>query len=441
MEAKTANDPRDLTIHLRDAALYILLRWRAWLVTALVGALLFTAGWYAVDWRNYEMGQTDPEPLAALSADARARVAAAMGYRAAYRRVCAYNETAPLMQIDPGAVHTRRMRLLITGEGSWAAAWLYREQVESEGAYHELVESSTDAPYLAELLSVSVESEPTQTPTRVFLALQVQAPTEELCNRLSSVVRRTVEGAISSVADAVGTHTCTWAYDRYAVLRDETVATRQQDSLASQSALGEQYDAAYRALMAEEKEYVLRLLGQATAADPAPLPAVRKGAWVWGLLLGGGIGLAWQAVRYLFCGRVLSAADVVSRHGVAVAGVLGENNRRLRRLRDRAEEQGLVWQRVAVTAAREGVSHLYVSAPPAWRAHLTGLAAALAPHGILLSVGDSPCADGYAAQTMADCDGLLVVAVRERTTHRAVAQDVAQARQWDIPVLGVLLWQ
>lgn len=441
MEAKPTYDPRDLTVHLRDAALYILVRWRLWLVAALVGALLLTVGWYAVDWRTYEMGQTAPEPLTALSEDARARVAAAMGYQAAYRRICAYNEAAPLMQIDPGAAHTRRMRLLITGEGSWTAAHLYREHVESEGAYRELAEQPTGAPYLAELVAVSVESEPTQIPQRVFLTIQVQAPTEELCNRLSSVVRRTVEEAVASVTAAVGEHTYAWAYDRYAVLQDEAVAIRQQENLASQSTLGEQYDTAYRALTAAEKEYVMRLLGQTAATDPATPPILRKTAWVWGFLLGGVVGLVWLAVRYLFCGRVLSAADVVSRHGIAVVGVLGKRPRRWRRLYDRVEEEPLVWQRIAVTAVREGVSHLYVSAPPAWQERLPHLAAALATHHVLLSVGDSPCTDGTAAQTMAACDGLVVAVERERTAHRAIAEDVAQARQWGIPVLGVLLWQ
>ena len=93
MEAKTAYDPRDLTVHLRDAALYVLMRWRLWLAAALTGAILLTVVRYAEDRRTYEAGQSAPAPMATLSADARARVASAMGYQAAYRRVCAYNET------------------------------------------------------------------------------------------------------------------------------------------------------------------------------------------------------------------------------------------------------------------------------------------------------------------------------------------------------------
>lgn len=444
METKTGYDPRDLTVHLRDAALYVLMRWRLLLAGALAGAILLTAVRYMQDLHAYKMGQSAPAPITTLSADARARVASAMGYQAAYRRVCAYNETAPLMRVDPGAAPTRRMRLLITGEGCWTAAYLYREYVVSESLYRDLAENNTTATDLAELVTVEVESEPTwQAPRQVFLTVQVLAPTEELCNRLSSVVRRTVEEVSAVVVAAVGEHTHTWVFDRYAVLRDETVATHQQASLEQQSQLRDKHTAAQRMLTTEEKEYLLRLMGQASAADPLPPPSLRRTAWLWGFLLGGGAALIGLLLGYLFCGRVLSAADVVSRHGVAVLGVSGEPEKSplVRRLKDRTEEGALVWQRLAVSASAEGVTRLYVSVPDGENAGLEGLAAALAERKVSLLVGESPAADSEAAKALSSCDGVAIAVHWGHTAHRVVAEELALARQWHIPVLGVVLMQ
>lgn len=444
MEVKRAYDPRDLTVHLRDAALYVWMRGRLLLAAALVGALLLTALRYVGDWRRYRMAQAEAAPITTLSADARARVASAMGYQAAYRRVCAYNETAPLMHVDPGAAPTRRMRLLITGDGCWAAACLYRDYVEAETPYRDAAENGMPAAYLVQLVSVAVESEPTQSaPQRVFLTIQVLAPTEELCNRLSSVVRGTVEQAYAAVAAAAGEHRAVWAFDRYAVLRDETVAARQQSSLEEQTMLLDKHTAAQRALTAEEKAYVQRLAGQNSVLEPMAPPVVNRTAWLWGFLLGGLVGLAWLAVRYLFCGRVLSAADVISRHGTTVLGVLGDADTRwmLRRLRDRPEEETLVWQRLTVCAVTAGVTRLYVSADAERRPRLDGLRAALERQGIALIVDGSPRVDGTAAEALASCDGLVIAAVWGETAHRTIAEEMALAEDWRIPTVGILVWQ
>ena len=437
----TANDPRDLTIHLRDAALYLLLRWRLWASAALAGAILLTAVRYVEDLRRYRAEQAAPAPITTLSADGRARVAAAMGYEAAYRRVCAHNEAAPLMRIDPGAAPTRRMRLLITGEGCWTAACLYQEYVEAEHLYREVAETEAQAPYLAELVTVAVEVEPAETaPQRAFLTVVVIAPTEETCNRLSSVVHRAVEEGYAAVAQAVGDHLCTWAFDRYAVLQDETVATRQQTALEQQTHLQEAYAAAKRELTAAEEEYLLRLMGQ-TVGGTASSPTISRVAWLWGFLLGGGVGFVWLMVGYLFCGRVLSAADAVSRHGVAVVGVLGDRRRPFARLRDAAEEPLLLWQRLAVAAQAKGVTRLYLSVSAEEERRLTGLSQVLTAHGVSLSVGRSPAADAASAQTLSACDGAAVACLWGVTTHRAVARELALAKQWDIPVVGLLLLQ
>lgn len=442
MERDKAYDPRDFTIHLRDLVLYVLVRWRLWLSAALAGAILLTLWRYVDDVHRYRMGQTAPAPLTALSADARARVASAMGYQAAYQRVCAYNETAPLMHIDPGAAPTRRMRLLVTGEGCWTAACLYREHVVSESLYREMADETTRAADLAELVTVEVECETTQqTARRVFLTMQVLAPTEELCNRLSAAVRQAVEDAFADVAAAAGPHGHTWAFDRYAVLRDETVATRQQASLEQQTALQEKHAAAHRALTADERAYIQRLMGQTTDAAPATPPVIHRTAWLWGFLLGGGAGVLLLAVRYLFCGRVLSAADAVSRHGVAVIGVLGGDKRRFARLRDAAEDGALVWQRLAVSAATQGVTRLYLSVPAAQESRLAGWIPPPEKRSVAVSVGGSPATDGGAAQAFSACDGLVVACVCGATAHRDVAAQVALAKQWGIPVVGLLLLQ
>ena len=441
MERDNAYDPRDFTIHWRDLALYVLVRWRLWLSAALAGAILLTLWRYVDDAYRYRTAQTTPAPLTDLSADSRARVASAMGYQAAYQRVCTYNETAPLMRIDPGATPTRRMRLLVTGEGCWTAACLYRELVVSESLYRDLADSATTAADWAELVTASVESESTQqTARQVFLTLQVLAPTEEQCGRLSAAVRQAVDDGFAAVAATAGAHGHTWAFDRYAVLRDETVATRQQASLEAQTTLQEKHAAAQRALTVAEREYIKRLMGQTADTDQITPPTIHRLAWLWGFLLGLGVGVALLAVGYLFCGRVLSAADATDRHGVAVIGVLGSGKRRFSFLRDPTEDGSLVWQRLTVSAARRGVTRVYLSVTEG-ESHLDGWVPPPEERGLSVAVGASPATDGEAARKFSTCDGLVMVCRRGQTTHRDVAAQMALARQWDVPVVGLLLWQ
>lgn len=441
MEQDKAYDPRDFTIHLRDLVVYVLVRWRLWLSAALAGAILLTLWRYVDDANRYRTAQSAPAPLTDLSADSRARVASAMGYQAAYQRVCTYNETAPLMHIDPGATPTRRMRLLVTGEGCWTAASLYRELVVSESLYRELADETTTAADWAELVTAAVDSESThQTARQVFLTVQVLAPTEEQCARLSAAVRQAVDDGFAAVAAAVGAHGHTWAFDRYAVLRDETVATRQQASLEAQTSLQEKHAAAQRGLTAEEKEYVNRLMGQSDETPPPSPPTIHRLAWLWGFLLGFGIGVALLAVGYLLCGRVLSAADVTDRHGVAVIGVLGGKKRRFAFLRDKGEDGALVWQRLAVSAARRGVTRVYLSMPEG-ESHLDGWIPPSEERSVAVSMGESPVTDGGAAQTFSACDGLVMICRCGQTAHRDVAAQMALARQWGVALLGVVLLQ
>lgn len=428
-----AYDPRDFTIHLKDAALYILLRWK-WLVSAaLAGAILLTVAQYVMDISRY---RSDTSTAVTLTAEERAHVAAALSYEAAYRRLCAYNEGAPLMHIDPAATPTRQMRLLVTGENALAAARLYREFMTAQALYRDVAVEGAQAAYMAEMVTVTVENEMVQAPSRqAFLSVQVVAPTEETCARLSAVVYRLVEEEQTAVTEAVGVHTARWVVDRYAVARDETLAARQQASFEEQTRLGEQAAAARQGLTAQELEVYRRQLEGTTDKEEVSPPTVSHRAWLWGFLMGGGIGMVALSVGYLFCGRVLSAADVISRHKVAVLGILGKG----RPLQDAAEDSALVWRRLAVTAQRQGVTRLFVSAESeeGWG----DLCTVLAGYGITLSVGASPAIDGGGAQTLAACDGCVLALRRGVTRHDRVAQEIALARQWGIPLLGVVLLQ
>ena len=426
-----AYDPRDLTIHLKDALLYILMRWKLLVSAALAGAILLTVGQYVAELSRY---RAQPSATDTLTAEGRARVAAAVSYEAAYRRLCAYNESASLMHIDPGATPTRRMRLLVTGENALAAAGLYRDAMTAESLYRDIAEGA-QAAYMAELVTVTVENETAQQPLKqAFLSVQVVAPTEEVCGRLSAAVHRCAEEVQAAVFDAVGTHTARWVVDRYAVVRDEVLPARQQASFEEQSRLQAQAATARQALTAQEERVYWRQLDGTAVTEERAAPRVSHKAWLWGFLLGGGIGLLALSVGYLFCGRVLSAADVAGRHKVAVVGVLGKS----RPLQDAAEDRDLVWRRLAVAAQKRGVSHLFLAAEEGdW----SDLSAVLGEYAIALSVGGAPTADGGAAQKLAACDGCVLGLYWGRTRHDRVAQEIALARQWDIPLLGVVLLQ
>ncbi len=448
MNKQTEFDPRDLVIHFRDLVLYVALRWRSILLVALAGAVLLGGFTYWRDMSLYGATTEKTEVVTPAEPDDEglARVATVQNYRAAYASLCAYNQSAPMMSIDAMAVHTRRMSYLVTGDCAYTAATLYSKSLASQELYADLnTKDETPPAYLAELLNVKLTYETVDSPAHcVFLDVEIVAPTKALCKQLSNLVRETVTGLTAPVKEVVGEHKGEWAFDRYVVAGSEAVRTRQLDSLKQQKQLQTDLAAAEGALTAGDRAYLNRLEKQEVEPDadhPAPKPDLNVKMVVLGFIAGFALLAMWHALRYLFCGRVLSENDLLARHNAVVFGSLkGEKKRCFvdgllcRLLQDKDADESLLAQQVALSAVSSGkASVCLVGDLP------TAFAEELSKNNISAQVAENParCAEGM--HRLAESDGMLLAVHNGVTRHADVAYILTVAKTLDCPVLGIVI--
>lgn len=449
-------EPRDLVIHFRDLVLYVALRWRSILLVALACAVLFGGFAYWQDTKQYASTSENHQAIIHADPDAEglARVATVQNYRAAYASLCAYNQSAPMMHIDFMAVHTRRMSYLITGDNyvltgdnAYAAATLYSKSLASQDLYADLGEQDKDVlpAYVAELLSVKLTHENTQTPVKsVFLDIEIVAPTKALCNQLADLTRDTVSDLVGPVTESVGNHTGKWVFNRYTVTGSEAVRTHQLESLKQQKQLQIDLAAAEGALTAADRAYLSRLEKQEVEPTPGaaqPKPNLSVKSVVLGFLIGFALMVLWYALRYLFCGRVLSENDLVARHGVTVFGTLGGERKRCfvdralcRVWQDEDTDPDLLARQVVLSAENAGLTTVYV---------MGGLpdtfAEELSENNISVVTGDNPADSGKDMDGLATADGLLLAVRAGVTRHADLARALALAKTLDCPVLGAVI--
>ncbi len=443
-------EPRDLVIHFRDLVLYVALRWRSILLVALACAVLLGGFTYWQDVKLYNAtAESTPQLVTPAEPDAAglARVATVQNYRAAYASQCAYNQSAPLMRVDFMAAHTHRMSYLVTGDNAFATATLYSKSLTSRDLYAGLEEQDEEVlpSYLAELLAITLTYETVDSSVQsVFLDVEIVAPTKELCDRLSALVRETVSDLVIPVTKATGKHTGSWVFDRHAVTVSEAVRTRQLDSLKQQKQLQTDLAAAEGALTAAERAYLNRLEKQ--EEEPAPgvapaKPSLNLKKSLLGFLIGFALLAMWYALRYLFCGRVLSENDVVARHVVAVPGTLeGEKKRCFvdrwlcRLLQDKGADPHLLACQLVLCAEKDGITSVYVAGDlPA------AIAQKLDENNIEVMTGDNPADSGVGMNRLSTADSLLLVAHSGVTRHADLTRALKVAKTLDRPVLGIII--
>ena len=446
---KTEFEPRDLFISFRDLMLYILLRWKSILLVALAGALLLGGLTYARDYRRYHVvgeSAVEGEPaLPELTSEGEARLALVQRYQKAYDSVCAYNENAPMMKIDFTAAPTRRITYLVTGENGAATAALCRRVLESEDLFASIVARYTEEQqavwpaYLAELVTVEAEYDPSDAAAWTLLTVEIVAPDETLCGQLAEALRNGVEQVMSTATDVTGT----WMSNNCSVRVSQRVYTRQMDSLKQQKQLQTDLNAALDALTADDKAY---LDGAQHADDPAwqyPEPAVNVKAVVLGFAAGLAAMVLWYALGYLFCGRVLSEEDLAVRHGVPVLGsVAGEPakcplNRLWRRwLQDKTADSALMACRLVLMTKEAGITALYVMGelPETFIRELE-------ENNVSVVMGGNPAENTAGMNALSTADGLVAVVCRETTHHAELTRALAVAENLNRPVLGAVILQ
>lgn len=445
---KTEFEPRDLFLSFRDSMLYILLRWKSILLVALAGALLVGGLTYVRDTRRYQAaGETAThEPaMPELTTEGAARVALVQRYQKAYDSVCVYNENAPLMKIDFTAAPTRRITYLVTGQNSVAAAALCRQVLMAEDLFVQMTARFTEEQravwpaYLSELVTVETEHDPSDAAAWSLVTAEIVAPDEELRDQLADLLRSEMERVITSANGVKGK----WMADVGSVRYSERVYLRQMDSLKQQKQLLTDRNAATAVLTAVDKAY---MDGTQHVDDPDwqyPAPSVSVKAVALGFAAGFALMVLWYALRYLFCGRVLSEEDVAVRHGIPVLGSVAGTpakcplNRLWRRwLQDKPADPALLACRLALMAEEAGMTCVYAMGDlPSVFVH------ELEQNNISVVAGGNPAEDAESMNGLTTTDGLVAVVHGECARHADLARGLAVARDLDCPVLGAIILQ
>lgn len=458
MNSKTEWEARDIFVRFRDMLLYVLLRWKSILLVALAVAIAATGIKFWQDTNRYnsivkaqtqtQEQETEAEPL---DADGLAHVALVQRYQWNYDSLCAYNTTAPMMKIDFQKVPTQQMSYLITGTRSFAAATLCRESLLDEMLYADLAETlSTDEQavlpaHLAELVTVELEQDATENGDSVFVQVRVIAPNKSLCESLAEVVRDNVASVMGMVQRKLGNCRGQWMFDQYGKVRSETVRDLQLARLAEQDKARQDLKKATDNLTAAEEDYLF-VSDQEEKEEPTwsyPAPKLSLLTLVLGLIGGALVMAVWYGIRYLYCGRVLSAAEMEARYGLAVFGAVagtgkqGVVSRWLRGLlQDKASEPFLLWKRMALATQNAGVRSVYLVGDSA---RLEGLTQVMEQQGVSLHIGSSPLANPDTMAALAGAEALILTADLEITAHKTVAAELELARQLGCKTLGVLL--
>ncbi len=462
MNESRKNAPQDLVLVFRDLLLYVLLRWRSILAAAVVLAVLAGGFRFWQDSRRYEMLTAGNAPTEELSDSSLAKVRAVLAYRNAYESACAYNKSALLMHIDPEAVPTRHFSYLITGERPFAVAALLQKHLAEESLYTAVTGKTAPADdplalYLAELVTTTLDiPEPdAATPEAdayLLLNVAVVAPTEELCTAVAQVVEQRVETLTRSMREELGAFTCTSVYDRYAVLRSATIREQQQANLNTQNTLETKLADARAALTVTERDYLEQYTEDTDgASSTAPKPTLSKKAVLLGFLAGGALLTLWTVLRYVFCRRVLSRADMALRYTFPVFGTVAGKSKRegsLRRwlkarLQDKPEPLPLIGAQIALAAGQLGAKSVYVTGY-GWTADSPlprELQETLTRQGIALTAGAYPTATVQGVEALAATEAVLLIETVDVSSHTDLTHTLELTDRCGKPVLGAILIQ
>ena len=355
------------------------------------------------------------------------------------------------MQVDPAAAPTGTLYYLVTGEQAYETVALYRKHLTQAELYAGLEGcGDTLAACPAELLTTGIERDELYGDhTRLFMSIQVLAPTEELCRQMMDLIKSEATALVSTLQAQTGAFTCSLVYERLAVLRQPTLLESQRNNHTKLTALQTELDTARGKLNSAQQAY----LGITAKARTASVPRVSV-KWA---VLGFGAGLLlpalWFALRYVLEQRVQSKQDLMLRYALPIFGGLDTPARKkwskvdrwlISLLRDAADPPTLAQRQVALALARGGYRRVYLAQSDltdAERASLDGLRKQLEEKGVALTEGACPPRDGDTLEQMAAADAVLPVVKIGGSRHATVYRTLELAQQLDRPVAGILLLQ
>jgi len=450
VKKNTVYEARDIFVRFRDLLLYVLLRWKSVLLVALAVAVLATGIKFWQDTNRYnaiEKAKTaaeepEEEPL---DDDGKAHVELVKWHQKNYESLREYNLTAPMMKINFQAVHTYRLNYLITGNNSFVTATLLEDSLQDEMLYSALTErfSVEENAHLAELVTITIKEDAAEYSNAKVVELVVIAPTKEMCEAITDVVREMADAVNKKIQREVGGSYGRWEFDEYGVVTREEVKTLQKEKLTAQDKAREELEKATESLTTAEEDYLFVRDKEEEPTLTYPNPTVSKTTLILGFVGGVLLMALWHGLRYLYCGRVLSSVELSVRHDLPAFGALAGTKKRfivdrwLRRwLQEEDSADFLLWHRMALTAKNAGIRSVYLVGDPA---RLEGLTDVMEQQGVTLHIGDSPLSAPEALASLAQAEAVILTADLEVTRHKTVAAELELAEQLGCKPLGALL--
>lgn len=453
MNTSPRHEKEDILINFRDLLVHILLRWRSILAVVILMTLLAGGAKLLLDYRDYKNAlNAAPSTAPTLSATEQANVDNALGYHKAYEAAVAYNSTAPMMRIDPQAVHIVTLTFTVKSANSFNTAAQYQPLLKDASLYAALVEEEGIAynhNLLPDLVSSSVlhraETGTAAPAEPVLLRVLVLADSETLCRNIA-------ERLIAKLNAQKG---CTLVGQVYSLAADASVKNTQISNLNTANALRSNLEKATDALTDREAAALEQLIaGEATddgtVAQPVK-PSVSKKFLVLGFIAGGALMVVVYALGYLVDRRVKSPEDLQERYGLYHMGTLPATGKA--RFLDRwitglfrkkspltPEESRAVTAEQLRLAAADGALLITGSAlTDEDVAHLQTLAETLQKAGVALTVAPCPLRDAAAMEALSKA-GAVVLAEKQRVSaYGDIYAMLELCERLDTPVRGALL--
>ncbi len=443
---KTERD--EIVLNYKDLLRHWLIRWRSIVAVTLIAAVLLAGVKFLLDQRENVAPELTPTSIA--------NVQNVVNYRRTYQKMAAYNTNALYMQINPASIPTENITYLLTGEDAFANASLYTKLISNETMYAAIVESlkwELDPAYIADLITITVESDPASGDDdhSALLLLRVVAPTKGKCRVIAEALMERVEALQPTVKDAIGNHTLKTTGNTFYYSADASVKTTQQANVNACNTMRTSLKTATEALTAEE-------LAAADALENGTAVAVAKASFsvkylVVGAVVGFVMMMGLYLIGYLLDRRLKSVADAEERFGLVTLGVVGEPVLP----RNPLDAAIVRWLTPAATSPAEYLatmvsvigrkmasgahSLVLVGQFPAEQQTVTQATEQLQAGGIPATVAGCPLCDPRAAEQLDDADAVVLLAQIGTTRYDELYRELELCATLQKPVLGMILLQ
>lgn len=455
MDKKNSCAQPDSVVNFKDLILYVLLRWRSILVCILVFTVLAGGFKYLMDYRAYKSNVAATEQTDAsvpnLTDIELSNAKTVLAYKNMMVSQATYIAQSPYMQLNPNAIYSTNISLVLSGNDTVSAATLYAKHMQSDTLYN-AIKTKLNLPYaasyLSEVITVSVdypENIVVETGDKAVLNIRVWAANEQNCKDISAAVTDYIATFGNYFKDSGVT--CSEPFTDYAVICDIGVGDKQQSAIIAYNNYKTNYQTALDALTGAERAYYNRLQQAGVQVSDIAKPTLSKKFLVAGFALGLILPCGIYLLAYLFGRRVKSAEDFKIRFGGTdllgrIVGCKKKNavDRLIIRIvcgkATKREFEGLVAGKAAITAEQNGYKNIRIVGSDA------ACAAALSALGnqeLTVTAGGLPEAGADEFEAVKNADAVVIAAKSDETYYTEIYRTLDICKSIGKPVLGAIV--